>query len=53
MARTTIDDLLAALDTIKILQDTVAKHSQAFAKIIDKFDEIEKRLAALEQAGKP
>jgi uncharacterized coiled-coil protein SlyX len=40
----TIDELLAAIEAVQVLQQTVAKHDQAIEKLIDKLDEILRRL---------
>jgi BMFP domain-containing protein YqiC len=48
MARTTIDDLIAAIDAVRILKETVDRQGQALLKVVDKLDEIEKRLASIE-----
>jgi hypothetical protein len=50
VAKTTFDQVLAALDAVKILQETVIKHDQAIGKIIDKLEQIEKRLDGMAQA---
>ena len=48
MAGPTIDDLLKAIETVQILQDTIAKHDQLLGRIIDKLEAFEKRLAVVE-----
>ena len=47
MAKTTIDELLAAVELVRILQQTIGKHDRAIAQIIDKLEQIAKRLDGL------
>lgn len=46
MAKRTIDELLAAVETVAILKDTVAKHDETLARILDKLEQLERRVAA-------
>jgi len=46
------DQLIRALATIDELQETIGKHTQIPGKIADKMAEMDKRLAAAEQAIK-
>ena len=48
MPKTTIDELLNAIETVRILKETVAKHDRAIERVLDKLDLIERRLAAIE-----
>ena len=51
MAREPIGDtILRALATIDELQETVGKHAQVLGILADKMAELDKRLAAIEQA---
>ena len=52
MADASIDELLEAIETVKILQETLDKHDKLFVRIGDKLDEIERRLDAVEAAGR-
>ncbi len=49
MAKTTIDELLAAIELVRILQQTIGKHERAIAQIIDKLEQVEQRLDSLER----
>lgn len=53
MPKRTIDDLIAAIDAVRVLEQTVAKHDQAIEKIVDKLDEIQRRLDRLAKVSKP
>ncbi len=52
MPKRTIDELIAAIDAVQILEGTVAKHDQAIEKIVNKLDQIQRRLDDLEKAAK-
>ncbi len=53
MAKTPIGDtLVRAIEKIDALQQTVGKHTEILTKLLDKLAEMDKRLAALEKAGK-
>jgi uncharacterized coiled-coil protein SlyX len=52
VAKTTIDDLLAAIEAVQILGQTVSKHDQAIEKIVDKLDEMQRRLDSLSEAAR-
>ncbi len=47
MAKTTIDELLATIELVRILQQTIGKHDRAIAQIIDKLEQVERRLDKL------
>jgi uncharacterized protein Yka (UPF0111/DUF47 family) len=51
VAKTTIDELLAAIELVRILQQTIGKHDQAIAQIIDRIEQVEKRLDDLPEAN--
>lgn len=50
MAKRSIDELLAALEAIDILNGTVAKHDDMLTRIVAKLRQLEERVAALEKA---
>ena len=47
MAKTTIDELLATIELVRILQQTIGKHDRAIAQIIDRIEQVEQRLDEL------
>jgi uncharacterized coiled-coil protein SlyX len=46
------DRRIRALKTIDELYDTIGEHDEILNRLADKLTEIEKRLAAVEKAGK-
>ncbi len=52
MPKTTINELLEAIQSLKSLQDTVGKHDKLFGRLIDLIESIDRRLAALQKARK-
>lgn len=50
MADKTIDELIDAIETVGRLRDTLGKHELLITKIVDKLEEVETRLGALEAA---
>ncbi len=53
MAKTTIDELLATIELVRILQQTIGKHDQAITQIIDKIEQVERRLDELAKLQPP
>jgi hypothetical protein len=47
-----IDDLIGALETVRILQDTVGKHDRLLTAILDRLDEIGRRLDEIEKGAR-
>jgi hypothetical protein len=44
MAKTTLDQVLEALEAVKMLKDTAGKHERAIGKIVDRLDRLEKQI---------
>jgi hypothetical protein len=40
VAKTTIDELLATIELVRILQQTTGKHDRAIAQIIDRIEQV-------------
>ncbi len=53
MADKSIDDLLAAIESIQGLKDALLTHDDLFATVGDRLAAMEQRLSALEAAAKP
>lgn len=51
MPKTSIDDLLEALKSLRSLQETVGKHDKVLSRILDLLDGIDKRIAAIERSA--
>jgi hypothetical protein len=49
VAKTPIDELMRVIKAARTLQEVTAKHDQAIARILDRLEVIETRLALLEQ----
>jgi hypothetical protein len=52
VTKRTIDDLLKAIERLDDLQATLAKHDTLFGKILDKLEEMDRRLDLLERKPK-
>ena len=53
MAKTTIDELLATIELVRILQQTIGKHDRLIAQIIDKIEQVEQRIDELAKTSRP
>jgi hypothetical protein len=51
--KTPIADLLEALKSLKSLQETVGKHDEVLSRILDRLDDIDKRIPSAEKTAKP
>lgn len=53
MAKSSIDELIAAIKAVQVLQEVVAKHDLAIGRIVDKLDTLQRRLDDLSDAARP
>jgi hypothetical protein len=51
--KTSINDLLQALESLRDLQETVGKHGEALTRMLDRLDSIDKRLEMVEKRTPP
>ena len=53
MAKRPISDLTRALDIVDILEGTIARHDSLIAALLDRVDDIERRLGQLPPSRPP